>query len=541
MEKKIFLEKNDGLEVAVEELINAKSDTVILNIPKDSVLGRSVNNFHVLKREGNTAQKVIMIESVDDHILELASLATITAINPVFQKKERAVSDILPRAAVLLKKQAQSNTKKQQIEEENGDVENALDEGIEQKREKPKLAFYDEVKTEEKIEKKSRKNFPGRKKTLLLIGVFVCFGFLLFIYLGWFVLPRATVVMTLKQKSIPFDMVMDVSQNYTKTETSNSKILLRGQLIASQGNLALPISGVTAVNGEATYAGGIITVVNEFGTSQQKLVATTRFETSDGKIFRLRKDIVVPGGTMVKGVLKPGTIEVDVIADKPGDEYNIGPVEKFSIPGFKGTPRFAKFYGFSKTDMTGGSSGIKLSASTSTQGETEESVIEKLKIALEEKTGILNSVGLSILDDAKRFVVTKKDFQISSSTDSTLYVEGVLKEIGFDEKELKTALGEVFKKDAGENMRVRTINISYGTTTPNFASGTLSAAIHGDVLFETDADTDLLKKSILGKDTNEVTAFILSVPGVESAKVTFKPFWVTKIPKDPAKVDFKIE
>ena len=90
-------------------------------------------------------------------------------------------------------------------------------------------------------------------------------------------------------------------------------------------------------------------------------------------------------------------------------------------------------------------------------------------------------------------------------------------------------------------MRVRTINISYGTSTPNFVSGTLSTTIHGDVLFETDANTELLKKSVLGRGTNEVTAFILSIPGVESAKVTFKPFWVTKIPKDPAKVDFKIE
>ena len=540
MEKKIFLEKNDGLEVAVEGLINAKSDTVILNIPKDSVLGRSVNNFHVLKREANTAEKVVMIESIDDHILELASLATITAINPVFQKKERAVSDILPRSAVLLKKQALSKIKKHTEEE----AEEANEERSVADIQGPRTVFYEENNKshsgEQKREKKRQSR--GKKKILLFLISFVSLGVLLFVYLGWFVLPHATVVMTLKKKTVPFHSIIEVSQNYTEPKATDSKILLKGQFIVSQGNFSSPISGATAISEEASYAGGLITVVNEFGTTQQKLVATTRFETPDGKIFRLRKDLVVPGGKMIKGVLKPGSVAAEVIADKPGEEYNIGPIERFTIPGFKDTPRFTKFYGVSSSTMTGGSDGIKLSASTSTtEGETEESVIEKLKVSLEGKLSILDSAQLAVLNDAKQFLVTKKDIQVSSSSAPTLYVEGTLKEIGFNEGELKTVLGDFFKREAGDAMKIKSVSITYGTSTPNFATGVLSAPIDGEVIFEQDVDANSLRTSILGKSANEVTAFILSVPGVESASVSVKPLWVTKIPTNSVKVDFRTE
>ena len=97
-ERKFFLDKKEDLDSIVDRLINTRATKVILSIPKDSILGSSLNNFEVLKREAATANKELSIESIDDHILQLASVAKINALNPIFHKIERPVSDILPIA-----------------------------------------------------------------------------------------------------------------------------------------------------------------------------------------------------------------------------------------------------------------------------------------------------------------------------------------------------------------------------------------------------------------------------------------------------------
>jgi len=540
MEKKVFLEKSDGLEVAVENLIEAKSDTVILNIPRDSVLGRSINNFHVLKREGNTAGKALMVESVDDHILELASLATITAINPVFKKSERAVSDIIPRAAVLLKKDASSLEKKEkEIEPPASHVHKKKLSDSSSKI--PVATFYAE--TQSKTNDNSARFGEKRKKgkTVLVVSGLICVGLFIFIYLGWFVLPRASVMITMRQKVIQFNETVLVSQNYAKTEVTDAKILLRGQLVSSNGNISLPVSGVRHSQGTATKAKGIITVFNTYGTMPQKLVATTRFQTPDGKIFRTQSDISVPGGIMVRGVLKPGSLDVEVIASEAGEEYNIPPTEKWTIPGFNGTPRFEKFYGVSNSAMEGGGSGVAISISSSTDGDTEASVVEKLKLSLEEKKKIVDVAGLKILDGASSFLVTKKDFQVSSSSDALLYVEGTLKEISFSEDELRSAIYEQTKKEVSEKMRMRSIDISYGTSTSDFSAGSLSVKIKGSIIFEENIETDSLKPLILGRKTDEVRSYILSLPWVESTNISLRFPWLSRIPTNPEKVELKLE
>ena len=71
-------------------------------------------------------------------------------------------------------------------------------------------------------------------------------------------------------------------------------------------------------------ASGKIIVFNNYSTNSQRLIARTRFETLEGKIYRIRDAVVVPGISDKDGRKTPGSIEVTVFADEPGEEYNIG-------------------------------------------------------------------------------------------------------------------------------------------------------------------------------------------------------------------------
>ena len=134
------------------------------------------------------------------------------------------------------------------------------------------------------------------------------------------------------------------------------------------------------------YAVGEIIVFNEFDQNPQRLIKNTRFESPDGKIYRIRESVTVPGMTVGSGgQLEPGKLEVTVYADEPGDEYNVEQAQ-FTIPGFEGTPRFSKFYARSKTSIGGGYDGIRLvldeKVEQSAREQLREQLIEELKEAV---------------------------------------------------------------------------------------------------------------------------------------------------------------
>ena len=71
-------------------------------------------------------------------------------------------------------------------------------------------------------------------------------------------------------------------------------------------------------------ARGMITIFNNFGTSPQTLIKTTRFESKlTGLVFRLQETITVPGAVKQGDKLIPGSIKTEVVADEIGEKYNI--------------------------------------------------------------------------------------------------------------------------------------------------------------------------------------------------------------------------
>src|SRR3989344_4675468 len=104
---------------------------------------------------------------------------------------------------------------------------------------------------------------------------------------------------------------------------------------AGEKGLEAPASGEKVVERKAS---GTIIVYNT-STIEQRLRATTRFETPDGKIYQAPDAITIPGKKVAGGKENPGTLEVVVYAERPGKEFNIG-LTDFTLPGLKGTSLF---------------------------------------------------------------------------------------------------------------------------------------------------------------------------------------------------------
>ncbi len=585
-EKKIFLDKSDDLNKVVDMLISSPAEKIILNIPKGSILGLSIHNFQVLERESETAGKELAIESVDEHILELASIATIPALNPVFKTKERAVADILPREAedpapeIALAKQTMDmnaergeNEKPARKTRSKAKTEKSAEVAKEEKPKKgrgrkkieeppvppemmediiPKQEHH-EVKNEkpEKIveyipaPEEIRKLEKNRLRRGRKFWVKSTSGTIVVLGIGYFVaaviLPKVTINISINKTSVPFSDSVIVSTSTNTASINGSLISLPGQLSVANNNLSMnfPATGSSTVGAKAS---GVLTVYNTYSAQPQILVATTRFQSPDGKIFHLVNKTTIPGAKVVSGKITPSFIDVQVIADQPGPDYNVAPSQNWQIPGFKGTPRYGKFYAEAKVAMTGGALGNQVIPTKFDIMQGEVKIEGALSDSLKSQTLILNSQNLKLLNNASAFATTTENVSTNVDSDGnfSIFAAGKLSQLVFDENMLQnTILGSLTTSTA--DMKVDNFSLNYGTSTANLVSGKMTFSISGTLTYEPKIDFDAFKKSILGLNADALKTAIFALPGLDKANISFWPFWINSVPKSESHVNMVVE
>src|SRR3989344_5001289 len=188
-----------------------------------------------------------------------------------------------------------------------------------------------------------RPRVGGFSKFVLWLITLGCVGGLFFAVTWLF--TGANVTVKQKKMDVAFSGQQEFSVDPAFGEVGYSAITLSESL-----SVLVQATGEKEVSEKAS---GTIMVYNDFGTSAQKLVSGTRFETPKGLIYKLDSAISVPGRHIEAGKNIPGSIEAKVTAEKAGPVYNVD-LTDFTIPGFEGGVKFDKFYARSKTIMAGG-------------------------------------------------------------------------------------------------------------------------------------------------------------------------------------------
>ena len=288
-------------------------------------------------------------------------------------------------------------------------------------------------------------------------------------------------------------------------------------------------------------ASGKIVIYNNYSAAPQRLIRNTRFESSGGKIYRIDASIVVPGKTATA----PGDIEVEVFADEPGEAYNIG-LSDFTIPGFKGTAQYSKFYARSKTPMTGGFVGKRLTIDPVVLSKAKDDIHAKLNADLITAVDAQKPEGYELYEGAIFFEYTSMPNAESGSAvlvteKATLY--GVL----FDKKELASAVASAMATTPASGVPLLLADDStlafavaeqdrYHPWEKESFSFTLKGTAHLVAEFnEGDLRGDLVGKSRAGLPT-----ILSGYPGIERAEVVMRPFWKRSFPENPEDIELKI-
>ena len=365
------------------------------------------------------------------------------------------------------------------------------------------------------------------------------------VYLGWKVLPRAEIKISLKKNPIVFNENVEVGKNFNLNQNYSSSTLIKlpAELFTENRNLSLsfPASGKEKIENKAQ---GKIVVYNSYSSDPQVLVVNTRFATSDNKIFHLKKSVTVPGAKIQEGKIISSLLEVDVIADEAGAEYNIGPVAKFTIPGFKGSPKYEGFYAKSDQPMAGGFVGEKAVPTEKDIKDAEAKINQNLEDIL--KMAIFPQLPkeFKIIDGSSKFEIVNKEINKEADKENnfSIFAEAKMKLIAFREKDLRDALiaKALFRLPEGDYETVK-FDVEYGASRSDFDKGEMSFPAKGQLIFQSKIDADLFRRQIPGKSEIELKTLFFALPGLEKAQIRFWPIYVKKAPKDINKVKITIE
>jgi len=376
------------------------------------------------------------------------------------------------------------------------------------------------------------------KKSLYFYGliVIIIFGFVMYVSLG-----KAEIIV--RPAGHPSNLNINVATSDEFLEVSHQLKKIPGQLFSVEKKLEenFPATGEKDV---VQKARGKITVYNEYGTNTQVLIATTRFESEGGLIFRTLKTITVPGTKVQNGKIIPGSIEVEVIADKAGDLYNIGS-GKFTIPAFKekgDMDRYGKFYGQSNESMKGGIIG-KAKVVTEEDYLNAKKKVEEMIVAEAEQDLKTQASGLKILELPMPVVNSlTSSAQIDEATDS-FTVSGIatLRTIGFKESDLNDLLVQYIQSINDVSVFPDKLNLKFEDIKfeNDYKILKFNLIIEGSVYSK--IEQEKIITDLMGKNESEIRDYIKGIDSISSARVILSPFWVWRVPKDRNRIEIKFE
>jgi len=528
--KKIYANKNDSCAVIVHKIISLEVDEFILYLPKNSIIAENPKNFKLLKREVTTVKKKVIIESVDNNILEMASASGLEIMDGLFGRSSssrRALMDIVPAKSRL---ESTTENKKQFFKKNKISLFHKSIDKIEEEAEKLTSTMSETAEITEEI---SRRRFSFKK-----IGLILAFGAGLTLtgYWAFFVLPSVEILIERQKTDWSFSGNVVASTEATTISKEGSIIPAQIFTISRNSIGSFPASGTERVERRAK---GVITVWNAHSRSPQLLVRNTRFATLDGRIYRTTSAVTVPGARISAGEIQPSSIDVEVIADIAGEAHNIGPVARLRIPGFQGTPRYTGFYGEFKTGASDGFIGEIRVPTASDINQAKEEVTTKVRNAIRSSITMTIPPELKIIEDAITYTVTKEGVT-SSVNEQGEFTYGVIMEAkvpAFRESDIISLMAQKFHENNADIYDIVSKNLSYvAMPVVNLTAGRVSIPLEFTGSWARSLDIKAFKTKILGMNSQSLREAIFAIPGISNSQINFSPFWVNSVPRDPARV-----
>ena len=348
-----------------------------------------------------------------------------------------------------------------------------------------------------------------------------------------------TVTVTPRSQSVVFDASAHFAAYPAATAASGtlSYVLEINDL---EDSAVVPTTGSTHVEDRAS---GTIIAVNEYSAQSVKLIKNTRFATSEGLIFRVPADVVVPG----KKGATAGEISITVIADEAGEAYNVGPQAKLTIPGLKSTPdMYAKVYARSTTAMRGGFAGDRPgtapgaldSARADVRNRLDEKARATVRARADDPTitfpGLLHVVYESLPDTIEGGGGLR--IHERAHVELPVFPADIFARIVAESVSADAEQGGITFKAASD--LVAHLESAAGVS---LADKPLDFTLAGGAQLVWNIDAPSLRDALAGRDEAAFQTIVNGFPAIQEASARIEPFWKNAFPADPSDIKVRVK
>ena len=207
--------------------------------------------------------------------------------------------------------------------------------------EKPASPIGLQPREVQKDREEIKKEFEPKKRSRYMLWGVALFSVVFCLFAFSLLFSKAEVIVNPKTQ----DVVLSENLSAAK-DSSTGTLPFDLVVISGTQSQNLRANGQKDASIKAT---GNVIIYNAYSSAPQILSINTRLEGSNGKMYMTQTKTVVPGMTKSD----PGSVEVGIYGSAAGADYNSAPLD-FKIFGFKGTPKYSKFYGRSQGAITGG-------------------------------------------------------------------------------------------------------------------------------------------------------------------------------------------
>lgn len=319
---------------------------------------------------------------------------------------------------------------------------------------------------------------------------------------------------------------------------------------------SLSASGSKSVSNQK--ARGKITIYNEYDTNPQPLVATTRFLSKDGKLFRLVKGVTVPGMKKTGENSEKGSIEAEVVADRAGEEFNIEPTS-FTIPGFEnsGNDKYLKFYAESSKSMSGGGSGSQeanfvaaediVSAKEAVKGDIESALKQEIKKRAVSQFGYESEDEVILIDGAISqeepvYKLSNSQGDVVDTFEITSQVKA--KALIVNKKDLDSLVARMIARSGNGQVDIdgESLALTFGKPIVDFEGGIIEIKFHATGKLQPNMDTAAIRSDILGKKEENLKEYLQSFNEIERIQLSYWPSFINgRIPFRASQVEVVLD
>ncbi|MFC1810677.1 hypothetical protein ACFLZH_04205 [Patescibacteria group bacterium] len=571
--KVLFTEIDDEITSIYDKLKKYKMRNIYVVVPKRAVIFQSIVNLRILRRKAEDLAKNVYIITNDQNGMQLAQRAGFT----VFDKLEGSEHPSLVSGKLkddqlkISPLEASINTYEDETPTRLKSKKISIAELIRRSKkivtgQGKKITPAAKAKMDKKKKDKNRYVLvsPNRQALTILITVSI----LILILIVYIAIPGATIKLTPKSDTISSSAnitLADAASNATYLDTHPQNVIAS---FPAETTVKRTITYHTTGNRfQGKNATGNITIVNT-SPREWPLVEQTRFQTSDGLVYRIQKGLTVPAAS----IGGKGTIEAYVVADELdangliiGDRGNIEPTQ-FFLPGLSETNR-QKMYAESTEGFTGGETithkMVSIEDLEAAKGKMEAELINAAEEELKKAVLKMNqerNIELSLLTGNLAIEIGEPSVFVDESLEGQMVesfeVSGEVysKGIAYNYNELANILRaklKLSKSPEKKLIKIDTDSISYRLIPieegDNPTRQTITATIKGIEQYEISSDKENgrrlienIKNHIVGKSVEEAETYIQQLPSINKVDISSWPAWSPNIPSVPDNIKVEV-